>query len=531
MQALLQHRLSRQAERRPDAPAVVMAGQHLSFAELEVLSNRLAWQLKAAGCRPGERVCFLLPKSPLAIVAMMGILKADAIYVPLDPDSPPARLAKMVQRCRPALILAAGKVIPLLNALLENVSVPDEMQIGWLSLAPPDGNIFPVAFLRPDLDAYPETPPPAHNTPRDAAYILFTSGSTGIPKGVVITHENVQRLVDWGVNYFGITPEDQLSGHSPLHFDLSVFDIFAALTAGATLHLVPPALNLLPNQLAAFIRRSGLTQWFSVPSVLNYLAQMDGVKPHDFPALRRLLWCGEVLPTPALRYWMQRLPHVQFTNLYGPTETTVASSYYTVPVCPASPTAEIPIGRPCAGEELYVLDDQLKPVAPGQVGTLYIGGVGLSPGYWEDAPATARAFLPYTPPGGRPGRIYNTGDRARQEPDGRFYFHGRADEQVKSRGYRIELGEIETALHALDYLRESAVVAVDQGGFQGATICCAYAPQAHRAVTPLILRRDLARALPSYMLPTRWLALETLPQNGNGKVDRRKLKNLFEHHP
>src|SRR5216117_3855320 len=313
-----------------------------------------------------------------------------------------------------------------------------------------------------------------------------------------------------------------MSSHPPLHFDLSTFDVFGTFAAGAQLHLVPPDLSLLPNALAEFIRHAELTQWFSVPSLLSYMAKLDVVQFNDFPALRRLLWCGEVFPTPALRYWMARLPHATFTNLYGPTETTIASSYYAVPTCPEHDGVAIPIGTPCEGEELLVLSDTLRPVSPGEIGDLYIRGVGLSPGYWRDPEKTRGAFLPY--PADARERIYRTGDLARLAADGLIYFVGRADSQIKARGYRIELGEIEAALQSLAELQESAVVALPTDGFEGTMICCAYVPRPGAAVTPLSLRTALGRLLPAYMMPTHWKAYERLARNANGKIDRRRIK-------
>jgi amino acid adenylation domain-containing protein len=365
-------------------------------------------------------------------------------------------------------------------------------------------------------------------TRRDIAHILFTSGSTGIPKGVVITHANVIHFVEWAIKYFDMSPSDRISGHPPLHFDLSFFDIFGTFAAGAQLHLVPPELNLLPNKLAAFIRASELTQWFSVPSMLTYMAKFDVVRIGDFPTLKRLLWCGEVFPTPSLMHWMWRLPHVRFTNLYGPTEATIASSYYTVPKCPDDETAVIPIGTACEGEELLVLDERLQPVAPEQVGDLYIRGVGLSPGYWRD-PEKTQAVFPRNPHSADPSdRIYKTGDLAQIGSDGLVYFLGRADSQIKSRGHRIELGEIETRLYVMPCLQESAVVVISTDGFEGATICCAYVPALDADVAPVSLRKELAKEIPSYMLPSRWMALDALPKNANGKIDRRRLKEAFE---
>jgi amino acid adenylation domain-containing protein len=407
----------------------------------------------------------------------------------------------------------------------------DKPLIGWLDEATPANNQFTVSFVRIDAQSYSKAPLNYQNSSADPAHILFTSGSAGVPKGVVITHANVVQFVEWAVSYFGTTAADRISGHPPLHFDLSTYDIFGAFAVGAQLHLIPAELSLLPQKLADYIRMAELTQWFSVPSLLNYMAKLNAVTPNDFPSLKRLLWCGEVFPTPALRYWMQRLPHVQFSNLYGPTEATIASSYYTLPACPASDDEPVPIGQPCAGEELLVLNDEMKPVPVGEIGDLYIGGVGLSPGYWCDLEKTVAAFVP--DPRDPQQRIYRTGDLARLGEDGQVYFLGRADSQIKSRGYRIELGEIETALNALGLLHECAVVAIETGGFEGTLICCAYVPSSAAQsgeVTPASLREALSAKLPSYMLPARWLALASMPKNANGKIDRRQLKEECQTH-
>ncbi|NJN63952.1 MAG: D-alanine--poly(phosphoribitol) ligase [Acidobacteria bacterium] len=341
----------------------------------------------------------------------------------------------------------------------------------------------------------------------------------------MVPHRTVLRFVSWANAYFGVRDDDRNSGHSPLHFDLSSYDIYGTLAAGAELHLVPPALNLLPAKLAAFIRERRLTQWFSVPSILSYMARFDAVRPGDFPDLRRVLWCGEVFPTPPLRYWMSRLPSTPFTNLYGPTETTIASSYHTLPSIPASDRDEVPIGAPCEGETLAVVDDAMRPVPDGTIGELVIGGEGLTLGYWEDAETTARAFVEIGEGASRE-RVYRTGDLARRDPLGAFYFLGRKDSQIKSRGYRIELGEIETALFAIDALADAAVVAVPTQGFEGHVICCAYVPR-EAGLTPVALRTRLAAAIPSYMIPTKWHSFAELPKTSNGKTDRKALRELF----
>ncbi len=527
MTMLLQQGVTAQAQARPEATALVFKGTRLTYAALEEASNRLAHLLREAGCRRGDRVGLLMPKMPTAILAMLGALKADAIYVPMDPASPAARQARVLEVSDCRFILAAGLVGQGLHDALAAATLREPPIIGWLGEdLLPETDPAPAFTLR-DLAAYPSTPPAYANTDGDVAHILFTSGSTGIPKGVMITHASVAHLIRWAAAYFGIAHADRISQHPPLRFDVSTFDVFGTLWGGAELHLVPPELNLLPHKLAQFIREARLTQWFSVPSVLNLMANFDVVDQNDFPALRRVLFAGEPLPTPTLIHWMRRLPHVRFTNLYGPTETTIVSSYYTLPRCPTDEREPIPIGTACDGEELLVLDGQLQPVAPAEIGDLYIRGVGLSPGYWRDLEKTRSAFLPYPGGAGAQDRIYKTGDLARRGADGLVYFVGRADTQIKSRGYRIELGEIEAALHSLQGLRESAVVAIQSEGFEGWLICCAYAPAPDNGVSTRSLRQDLAALVPGYMLPARWMRYDVLPKNDNGKVDRPRLRDGF----
>jgi amino acid adenylation domain-containing protein len=523
----LQGWVAAQAQQRPEATAVVLKGERMSYGRLEEISNQLARMLIEGGCRRGDRVCLLLPKSPAAIAAILGVLKADCIYVPLDPSCPVLRLAKIVETCENRWILAGGSASPVLKDLAGNCRPGSALRIGWLDEGGAAGENSKPAFSIADLSVFSGEPLDSGNTSSDPAYIMFTSGSTGSPKGVVITHSNVIHFIEWAVPYFGLSETDRLSGHSPLHFDLSVFDIFGAFAAGAELHLVAPELNVLPNKLADFIRDSELTQWFSVPSVLNYMAKFDVVKANDFPALKRLLWCGEVLPVPALTYFMKRLPHVSFTNLYGPTEATIASSYYAVPDCPVGERVAVPIGRPCGGENLFVLDEKMHPVERGGTGDLYIQGAGLSPGYYKDPEKTDEVFLRNPFNSDPSDRLYKTGDLAKVGEDGLVYFLGRVDSQIKSRGHRIELGEVSTALASLKFLQESAVVAIPTNGFEGVIICCAYVALPHRDVSPATLRSELSKVLPRYMLPTRWIAMHELPKNANGKIDARLVKEQF----
>jgi amino acid adenylation domain-containing protein len=529
MTRLLQETVGVQAAHRPDAIALVMGKSSMTYGELEERSNRLAHLLLEQGCRPGDRICLFAPKSPDAIVGMLAALKARCAYVPIDLASPAPRVRLIVDAAKPRVALAMDEAAGLLDQLV-GVGAADEVCFGSLHDGPVEGERFRTGFSQADSASLPAEPPDEGASPNELAHLMFTSGSTGTPKGVMISHHNVLRFIEWATLYFGAKETDRISGHPPLHFDLSTFDIYGTFLAGAELHLVPALANLLPQKLAALIRDSKLTQWFAVPSIFTYMAKFDAISWNDFPTLERVLWCGEVMPTPILIHWMERLPHATFTNLYGPTEATIASSHYTVPEIPSSETEPVPIGLPCAGEELLVLDENLRVLPAGKSGDLYIGGVGLSSGYWRDEEKTEAAFIVDPRSARGENRIYRTGDLARVDEAGLFYFLGRADSQIKHRGYRIELGEIEAALNSLTDVRECAVVAVEAAGFEGTEICCAYSP-ANGKIEPVELRAEMRNALPSYMLPSRWLAMETLPKNVNEKIDRKALKDLFAERP
>jgi amino acid adenylation domain-containing protein len=523
MNRFLQDLVTRQAAVRPSATCLVFHDERLTYENIEVVSNQLAHLLRASGCTDGDRVCILMPKCPAAIISMIAILKAGCIYVPLDPTSPAPRISRILDSCKSRLILAAGRVVPLLNVLIGQ-SQHKNISIGWSDTIPPEGARFIPNFSC--FDVYRAPREFVQSRSDQPAHILFTSGSTGTPKGVVITHSNVLTFIDWSVRHFGIEHSDRLSGCNPFHFDLSTFDIYGTMLAGAELHLISPE-DALPVPLASLIRASELTQWFSVPSILTYMFKFGVVKANDFPALKRVLWCGEVLPTPTLIDWMQKLPHVRFTNLYGPTEATIASSYFDVSHCPDDPRTPVPIGTACEGEELLVFDDKLLATRDDEIGDLYIGGAGLSSGYWCDPEKTSAAFISDPRECKSGNRLYRTGDLVRRDKSGLIHFIGRSDTQIKCRGYRVELGEIETALNSLQQLKECAVVAIQTDSFGGWMICCAYAAADPSTLNIENLRKDLAHLIPNYMQPVRWMSYDALPKNANGKIDRPLLKATF----
>jgi amino acid adenylation domain-containing protein len=522
---LLQDFLIRNAAARPAAVALVRDQRSITYGELERWTNRLARLMIETGCRRGDRVCVLLPKSFEAIAGMLATLKIGGIYVPMDTLSPAAHLKTIINSVDCRFILAGRSTEKLLKQICTEGQI--KADVGWLTEEEPEEEGIRPAFTAAELCQIAAEPVETGGSDDDIAHILFTSGSTGVPKGVTIAHRNVLQFVDWATEFFGYTPDDRISAHPPLHFDLSTSDLFCTLAAGAQLHIVPLELNVMPHRLADFIHKSQLTQWFSVPSLLNYMSKLDAVETHTFPFLRRLMWCGEAFPVPALMYWMRKLPHVSFTNLYGPTEATIASSYHRVSECPASESAIIPIGEPCGGETLHVLDSNLNSVPDHEHGDLYIGGAGLSPGYWRNPEATAAAYLEEPKTRGR-GRLYRTGDIASRNSDGVVYLHGRADRQIKSRGHRIELGEIEHAIQSMPFIRECAVVATGTDGFEGKVICCALTLVRGLATDEETIKAQLSKLLPRYMIPSKWRILDSLPLNGNGKVDARKISAEFE---
>ncbi len=517
---LLSHLLTEAAERFPHRVAVTDDAGELSYAELERRTNRLANTLREAGVRRGDRVGLFLNKSVDAIVGIYGILKMGAAYVPLDPFAPAARLAYIMRDCGVRCLVTQREKVREWS-LLANAGAPLDylvvMNAAASELGEAPGGLRVVG--REALEAAPAgwSGPPAIDL--DLAYILYTSGSTGQPKGVMLSHLNALAYVTWCRDYFGPSPEDVFSNHAPLHFDLTILDIYTAAMAGATLAIVPPDVSLFPVQLASFIEDRRITIWYSVPSVLTMLVLKGNLSVGRLPSLRHMIFAGEVFPTKHLRALMRVLPHARFTNLYGPTETNVCT-YYRVPVLPDEQTEPIPIGKPIDNVEVFAVTDTGELATEGQVGELCVRGNTVACGYWGDAERTARAFLanPFSP---ARDRTYRTGDLVRRAADGNILFIGRKDHQIKSRGYRIELGDIEAALSAHSRVEESAVVAIPDevvGNRLKAFVV---------ANDPALKDRDLvtfcAERLPKYMIPEFFEFVTGLPKTSTGKIDRRAL--------
>lgn len=518
MAYLLNHLLQESARRFPDNEAVAIGQERLTYRELDDLSSRLATALRARGVRRGDRVGVYINKSIPSVVSIQGILKAGAAYVPLDPGAPLARLAFIVGNCGIRCLLTSTRNAGRLPEMfLQENPLALVVLTDATSDSPSDVPCPVMSWAEVCATEPADTTGVAIDT--DLAYILYTSGSTGVPKGVTISHRTSLTFVNWAHDAFAVRSEDRLSSHAPFHFDLSIFDIFVALKAGAALALVPEGLSTFPVRLAEWIDQSRISVWYSVPSVLSALVLHGRLDRFGFANLRAVLFAGEVFPVKFLRQVMSALPQAEFYNLYGPTETNVIT-YYRVPALPADRTQPIPLGKACANMDVFGVDEHGQLVTrSGQVGELYARGSCLAYGYWDDDEKTARSFVRNPLQTAFDERAYKTGDLVSLDSDGNYLFLGRRDHMVKSRGYRIELGEIESALYSHPLVKEAAAVAVPDE-LIGNRLHAFVALSDGAAVTADQLQRWCGERIPAYMVPETVEFRESLPKTSTGKTDK-----------
>jgi amino acid adenylation domain-containing protein len=486
-----------QVECTPEAIAVVFAQEQLTYGELNRRANQLAHYLRARGVGPEVRVGLCLERSLEMVIGLLGILKAGGAYVPLDPAYPPERLAFLLADTRALVLLTQGQLRERLPATSSHIVCLDA---DWQSIAH-------------ESEENPGSEAKADNL----AYVMYTSGSTGQPKGVAVCHRGVLRLLV-GVDYVHLDARACLLQMAPLAFDASTFELWGALLHGARCVLFPERIPTLAA-LGAVLREQAITTLWLTASLYN--AVMDEA-PEILAGLGQLLIGGEALSVAHVRRGVECLPVTQLINGYGPTEGTTFTCCYGIPRPLEDSLRSIPIGRPIGNTEVYVLDRTLQPVPIGVAGELYIGGMGLARGYLHRPDLTAERFLPH-PFSPEPGaRLYQTGDLARYLPDGTIEFLGRRDQQVKIRGFRIEPGEIEAVLTHHPAVREAVVLAREDK--PGDKQLVAYVvPQQKQTFTGRELRGFLQQKLPEYMVPAVFVMVEALPLTPNGKVDRRAL--------
>jgi amino acid adenylation domain-containing protein len=474
------------AARFPEKLAVIDREGSISFAQLRDRARHLAARMASHTQARNRPIAVYLPKSKDCVVAFAAILYSGNCYAPLDLKSPAARLGKVLEKLEPALILtdrahAAG--------------LPGERTL----------------CIDVEEDAGLADPPATIDT--DPVYIIHTSGSTGVPKGVVIAHRGVIDYIEWARATYSVTEADTIGNQAPFHFDNSTLDLYLCFATGATLVLIPEDLFLFPIKLIQYMAAQQIRLIFWVPSAMATVANTDVLAKTALPPLTKILFAGEVMQNRHLNYWRRHFPRALFSNLYGPTEITVDCTYYIVDREFAD-DEPLPIGFPCRNSDVLILNDRQLPAAVGERGELCVRGSSLALGYWNDPEKTAAAFAqnPLNPH--YPERIYRTGDVVWRNARGEIYFAGRNDHQIKHLGYRIELGEIETAALSIPEIRNACVV-YDQGKAQ---IVMFY--QSDTEIASAVLRKALLEKLSKYMVPALFIHLAEMPLNASGKIDR-----------
>ncbi|KAG0164663.1 NRPS protein [Apophysomyces sp. BC1015] len=485
-----------QAECTPHASALVYGEQTLSYAELNEQANRLAHRLIELGVQPDVCVAICVERSLAMTVGLLAILKAGGAYVPLDPAYPSERLAHILADAAPAIVLADA----VGRAALGEAALTSRTVL--------DPNVLPQrSGTNPSVPGL---------TSRHLAYVIYTSGSTGTPKGVQNEHRALINRLVWMQHAYCLTPGDRVLQKTSFGFDVSVWEFFWTLMNGATLVVAAPNVHQDPAELMDLIVRQRVTTIHFVPSMLSAFLHSEGVQRCQ--SIKRVICSGEALPGTSARLCRTLLPDAQLYNLYGPTEAAIDVTAWR---CPADYAEEtVPIGRPIANTQIYLLDPYGKPVPLGAAGELYIGGAGVARGYLNRPELSAERFVPDPFSAELDARMYKTGDLARYRPDGNLEYLGRNDYQVKIRGFRIEPGEIEARLVEHPQVREAVVLALGEDSDKRLVAYVVAEPDEQLIDA---LRGHLLAILPEYMVPAAIISLETLPLTPNGKLDRRAL--------
>jgi amino acid adenylation domain-containing protein len=504
------------ADRCPNSIAVEdETGRHVTYAQLAQMADRISTRLSRWGVGRGDRVGLFLAKSIEAVAAIHGILRTGAVYVPVDSTAPALRGAGILSDAGVKAIVAdASHSQQLVDAWPTDDVLPRMIEVGTTAA------LLDTSWTEMLNDDAP-SPLESLKAAGDPAYILYTSGSTGRPKGVTLTHTNAFAFLDWCDVALKPTSEDRFASHAPFHFDLSVFDLFAACRHAATLVLISESLAKDPARLGRFVTEKQIDVWYSAPSILALMSVYGELEQSGRKAPRLVLFAGEVFPITSLRRLRNLWPSSTLWNLYGPTETNVCTAYQVPDQIPIDQTEASPIGRVCSSDEARIVDELGFEVPAGTVGELQITGPSVMFGYFGRDDLTNAAFdfdINNT-------RWYRTGDLVSDLGDGVFRFHGRRDRMVKKRGYRIELGEVESALYRYEGVDRAAVIAeVDEESSVAIAAFVSLKPDQKGSI--IAMKRHCTMHLPHYMIPDSITFLPNLPTTSTDKVDYQVLKRM-----
>lgn len=494
-------------EARSDHAALIWSEREVvTFVELDRLSSKAASYLQQQGVHKGDRVCIRLEKCTLAYALIIACLKIGAPYFVVDPSNPAARVSQILDKCKPALVFSA-KEAPLDLTGYRLIVIDPEDQFAAI-----DGE--GTLELKDDIVG------------TDAAYIMFTSGSTGSPKGAIMSHENLLIFIQWARAEFSITANDVFTNVNPLFFDNSVFDFYASVMNGAS--LVPFEAETMrdPYRVLQRIDELRCTIYFSVPSLLIYFQTLKLITPSSFTHTRSIIFGGEGYPKAKLKTLFECLhPRVELVNVYGPTECTCICSTYRVTEADFETLDGYPpLGGPISNFSFSILNERDEAVAAGETGELYLGGPCVGLGYFGEPELTQRSFVQNPLNSQYHERVYRTGDLvSHSKEDDKVHFVGRSDSQIKHQGYRIELGEIEHALCRIADVDEAVALHTTRDGISFIVAVVA----SGNGLQPNAIRREVSKIVPAYMVPGRIDVLDRLPKNSSGKIDRRLLKTSY----